>query len=79
MCECIKSLNKHQFVQHNKYFLSWILVTKNDTPVKILKNKNVYIITGIDTATYERYKLEYKKHKALLKNIKDKLKEIKGL
>ncbi len=79
MCEDIKSLDKYQFVQHNIFFLSWLLATKNDVSICKLKNKEAYIISGISSNTYRGYKEEYKKHRTLLKNIKDKLKIINSL
>ncbi len=71
--------NKYQFVQHNIFFLSWLLSTKNDITICKIMNKEAYIISGICSNTYKEYKKEYKKHRALLKDIKDKLKIIKGL
>lgn len=71
--------NKCQFVQHNIFFLSWLLSTKKDIHIYRVKNTDAYIINGISNATYIEYKKEYKKHKSLLKDIKDKLKIIRGL
>ena len=71
--------NKCQFVQHNIFFLSWLMSTKNDITICKIMNKEAYIISGICSNTYKEYKKEYKKHRALLKDIKDKLKIIKGL
>lgn len=72
-----KTVVKNQFVQHNVFFLSWLMSTKKE--IKISKNKNVFIITNIDSETYVLYKKEYKAHRNLLKNIKTNLKFIEGL
>ena len=79
MCECIGSKDKYQFVQHNVFFLSWLLVTKKDVKICKTKDKEVYIISGIDSDTYKEYKKEYKKHRTLLRDIKIKLKIINNL
>lgn len=79
MREYVTSIDKYQFVQHNVFFLSWLLATKEDVKICKTKNKEVYIISGIDSSTYKEYKKEYKKHRTLLKDIKIKLKLINSL
>ena len=71
--------NKCQFVQHNVFFLSWLLATKSDVVINKITNKEAYLISGISSSTYKEYKKEYKRHRALLKDIKDKLKIIDTL
>lgn len=79
MCECVKSVDKYQFVQHNVFFLSWLLACEKKVKICKVKNKQAYLISGIDSDTYKEYKKEYKKHRTLLKNIKLKTKYISEL
>jgi Fe-S oxidoreductase len=77
MCVDNKNIIKNQFVQHNIFFLSWLLSSKKE--IKISKNKNVFIITNIDSETYKLYKKEYKEHRKLLKDIKSNLKYLEKI
>lgn len=76
MCDESIDISKNKFVQHNVFFLSWLLATKKNVNICKIKNKEVYLITGIDKELYKEYKKEYKLHRALLKNIKNKMKVI---
>ena len=76
MHDDLNNINKNQFVQHNVFFLSWLLATKKDISIRRVKNTDAYIINGISNATYIEYKKEYKKHKSLLKEIRNNVKYV---
>ena len=76
MYDDLNNVNKYQFVQHNVFFLSWLLATKKDIHIHRVKNTDAYIINGISNTTYIEYKKEYKKHKSLLKEIKNNVKNV---
>lgn len=71
------NLKNKRFIQHNLYFIAWLINTKEVTIEKA--SNGAFFILDLDSITYKLYKEEYKvTHRELLKKINRTVKDLKS-